>query len=251
MEAEKATYEIARMARLLGVSRSGFYDWQARQAGGPSPRQQRHAALLDKIKRFHVASDEVYGLLADLREAGEQVSRKTVAKLMRRHGIVGISPRGWVPPTTIVDPAAASLPDLVERRFDQGQLNQVWTSGHHLPDHRPGLAVLVCGPRRLLPPGPRLGDHRSSARQSGRSGVDHRVRARWPTPRTGDLPRRQGMSIHLGSDRRPVSRSRSAAVGGTDRGLLGLPARKRSSPAWNGKSCPATTSRTLDKPRLS
>ena len=61
------------MARLLGVSRSGFYDWQARQAG-PSPRQQRHAALLDKIKRFHVASDEVYGssrILADLREDGE------------------------------------------------------------------------------------------------------------------------------------------------------------------------------------
>ena len=132
MEAEKATYEIARMARLLGVSRSGFYDWQARQTVGPSPRQQRHAALLDKIKRFHVASDEVYGsprILADLREDGEQVSRKTVAKLMRRHGIVGISPRGWVPPTTIVDPAAASLPDLVERRFDQGQLNEVWTSG--------------------------------------------------------------------------------------------------------------------------
>ena len=69
MAAEKATYEIARMARLLGVSRSGFYDWQARQAD-PSPRQQRHAALLDKIKRFHVASDEVYGsprILADLR----------------------------------------------------------------------------------------------------------------------------------------------------------------------------------------
>ena len=61
MEAEKATYEIARMARLLGVSRSGFYDWQARQAAGPSTRQQRHAALLDMIKRFHVASDEVYG----------------------------------------------------------------------------------------------------------------------------------------------------------------------------------------------
>ncbi|HEU5485503.1 MAG TPA: IS3 family transposase, partial [Microlunatus sp.] len=131
MEAEKATYEIARMARLLGVSRSGFYDWQARQAAGPSTRQQRHAALLDMIKRFHVASDEVYGsprILADLREDGEQVSRKTVAKLMRRHGIVGISPRGWVPPTTTVDPSAAGLPDLIERRFDQGQLNHVWTS---------------------------------------------------------------------------------------------------------------------------
>jgi transposase InsO family protein len=87
--------------------------------------------LAVKIKRFHAESDHVYGsprILADLRADGEQVSRKTVAKLMRRHGIVGISPRGWVPPTTIPDPCAGSLPDLVERCFDQGQLNRVWTS---------------------------------------------------------------------------------------------------------------------------
>ncbi|NDL55882.1 hypothetical protein [Phytoactinopolyspora mesophila] len=75
MEAEKATYEVVRMARLLGVSRSGFYDWQARQSAGASPRQQRRAVLTEKIKRFHAASDHVYGaprILADLRDDGEQ-----------------------------------------------------------------------------------------------------------------------------------------------------------------------------------
>lgn len=56
------------------------------------------------------------------------VSRKTVAKLMRENGIYGISPRGWVPVTTIVDPAPDTIPDLVQRRFDRGGLNQVWTS---------------------------------------------------------------------------------------------------------------------------
>lgn len=137
MAAEKATpdnpdgFEIARMAGLLGVSRSGFYDWQARQDAGPTPRQQRHAQLTVKIERFHQESDRTYGaprILADLREDGERVSRKTVARLMRDNQIVGISPRGWVPPTTIVDPDAAWPPDRVGRRFDQGALNRVWTS---------------------------------------------------------------------------------------------------------------------------
>jgi putative transposase len=33
MDAEKATYDITRMARLLEISRSGYYDWETRQAG--------------------------------------------------------------------------------------------------------------------------------------------------------------------------------------------------------------------------
>ena len=141
MDAEKATpekttseepgFEIARMATLLQVSRSGYYAWQRRQQAGPTPRQQRRTALIDKITTFHADSDHVYGsprILADLREDGETVSRKTVAKLMRSNGIVGISPRGWIPVTTWPDLAAQALPDLVGRRFDQGALNKVWTS---------------------------------------------------------------------------------------------------------------------------
>jgi len=65
--------------------------------------------------------------LADLRAAGEQVSAKTVAKLMR-HGIVGISPRGFVPVTTQAGPDPHPVPGLVGCRFDRGQLNRVWTS---------------------------------------------------------------------------------------------------------------------------
>jgi hypothetical protein len=137
MDAEKATvsngdgFEVARMARLLGVSRSGYYDWVKRQTAGPSPAQQRRGDLTSKIITFHAESDRVYGsprILADLREAGEHVSGKTVATLMRRSGIVGISPRGFVPVTTQPGPDLQPVPDLVGRRFDQGQLNRVWTS---------------------------------------------------------------------------------------------------------------------------
>ena len=131
MEAEKASQSVARMADLLAVSRSGYYAWTKREQAGRSPAQQRHEQLTTKITKFHHESDRVYGsprILAHLRDDGEHVSRKTVAKLMRSNGIVGISPRSWTPTTTVVDLAAATIPDLVGRRFDHGQLNRVWIS---------------------------------------------------------------------------------------------------------------------------
>ena len=154
MDAEKASldkvggFEIARMARLLGVSRSGYYDWARRQAAGPSPATRRRAELTGKIAVLHAASDAVYGsprILADLREAGEQVSAKTVAKLMRQAGIVGISPRGFVPVTTQAGPDPHPVEDLVGRRFDRGQLERGLDLRHHLPRHR-ARAGSTCAP---------------------------------------------------------------------------------------------------------
>ena len=119
------------MVELLGVSRSGYYAWAARRDAPPGPRSVRRAGLAARIKEFHDASDGVNGaprILADLREAGEAVSRKTVAKIMAAHGIRGISPRPWTPATTIADDTAHTIPDLVGRKFDTGELNRVWTS---------------------------------------------------------------------------------------------------------------------------
>ena len=93
MDAEKACFDLARMARLLEVSRSGYYAWKARKAAGPTPAQQRRAELTAKVIQVHAESDRVYGaprILADLRDGGEVVSRKTVAKLMRSSGIGGM-----------------------------------------------------------------------------------------------------------------------------------------------------------------
>jgi len=87
--------------------------------------------LTVKITKFHTASDHVYGsprILADLREDGQRISGKTVAKLMRQAGLVGISPRRFTPVTTIAGPDPAPVPDLVKRVFDQGHLDAVWTS---------------------------------------------------------------------------------------------------------------------------
>lgn len=120
-----------RMCRLLEVSRSGFYKWRHTQAAGPTPAQQRREALDIAVAGFHAASDGVSGaprILADLREDDWTISRKTVAASLRRQGLAGISPRSFAPPTTVADPDAEAIPDLVKRRFDPGTLNAVWTS---------------------------------------------------------------------------------------------------------------------------
>ena len=66
MHAEKSNHTVSRMARLLEVSRSGFYAWSKRL---PSTRAVRAERIEAKIVWFHGESDEVSGaprILADL-----------------------------------------------------------------------------------------------------------------------------------------------------------------------------------------
>ena len=122
------------MSRLLQVSRSGYYKWekvQATRLRGEDRRQKFLDELDDLIHGIWEDSDEVYGaprITAELAEDGVYVNRKTVAKRMRMMGIEGISPRAFVPVTTIQSKRKSTLPDLVKRLFDQGQLNRVWMS---------------------------------------------------------------------------------------------------------------------------
>ena len=125
MHAEKSNFTISRMARLLEVSRSGFYAWINRV---PSKRVVRQERIEAKVAWFHGESDEVSGspkILADLREDGEIISRKTVAKTMRKLGLVGICPKKWKT-TTITDHADAYPADATKRTWDTGTLNTVW-----------------------------------------------------------------------------------------------------------------------------
>ena len=104
---------------------------KATRLRGDGKRQKFLDQLDDLIHGIWEDSDEVYGaprITAELAEDGVFVNRKTVAKRIRLMGIEGISPRAFVPVTTIQSKRKSTLPDLVKRLFDQGQLNRVWMS---------------------------------------------------------------------------------------------------------------------------
>ncbi|WP_256922220.1 IS3 family transposase [Rhodococcus erythropolis] len=138
--AECANFAVHRMTRLLDVSTSGFYKNQGLSVRtGLGERKQRRADLEVKILDIHRESKGVYGsprITAELHDGGEIITEKTVAKLMRSLGIVGISPRTFKIRTTVVDPFASFPEDLVRRKFDQGRLDAVWTSD---------ITYLTCG----------------------------------------------------------------------------------------------------------
>lgn len=123
----EVAFPVAVTCRVLGVSRSGFYDWKAQPV---SIRSERSVALRAKVREAFEASRRTYGsprVRADLRAAGETVSEKTIAKLMREEGLVARAKKRFRATTDSKhdDPIA---PNIVEREFVMEEKNETWVT---------------------------------------------------------------------------------------------------------------------------
>jgi putative transposase len=126
--AEKTNFPVSVMCRVLGVSRTGFHNWERR---APSDRALSDVWLTEKIKRIHEQSRGVYGaprIHAELRlELEVRVGRKRVARLMKAAGIAGVRPRKRFT-TTIRIPGITPATDLVNRDFKPSGPNVLWVA---------------------------------------------------------------------------------------------------------------------------
>ena len=131
------TFEVKWLCALVEVARSSFYAWLA----GAEGRAARTAADEELAARIRVVHDEdgTYGaprITAELNDGApvsERVNHKRVARVMRRHAIVGYRRRRRVK-TTVADPANQKVPDLLARDFTAAAPNTKYVGDiTHLP----------------------------------------------------------------------------------------------------------------------
>ena len=137
---------VATCCRVMKVSTSGFYAWQANPV---SEKETADAFLTNTIVDIHRMSRRSYGsprVHAELR-LGQNTccSRKRVERLMKEAGISGIyrrRDRGC----TRRDPAAEPADDLVNREFDPAVPDRLWVmdvTEHPTEEGKLYLAVVI------------------------------------------------------------------------------------------------------------
>lgn len=127
IEEHRETFRVSALCAVLGVSRSGYYEWRERP---PSERALENERLLGLIRQVHADSRENYGerkTWEALRAQGESCGRHRVARLRRLDGLtakrvrrfrLAYAARNSEPPA----------PNLLNRDFTTTKPNRVWVT---------------------------------------------------------------------------------------------------------------------------
>lgn len=121
-------HAISLMCRALSVSRSWFNVWH-RTAPERAARAARQDSLVNEIRVIFEESKQRYGaprIHAELRDRGHRVSRKTVAKLMKKRGIRPPRRKRRLPMTTDSRHSYGIAPNLLDRNFTVMAPDTVW-----------------------------------------------------------------------------------------------------------------------------
>ena len=123
----QADYQVALMCRVMGVSRSGFYDYLKRMKRPATAREVETSKLITSIKDIHRESKQRYGsprIHAELKRRGQRCSLPRVKRLMRTEGIYAVPKRKF---TLRKTPTLTGTTNLLSN-LDITRANQVWYS---------------------------------------------------------------------------------------------------------------------------
>jgi putative transposase len=124
---EKATFPVAKLCRLLGVTRQGYYAYANRP---PSTRTKADAQLCDAVRETFDASGQTYGsprVYRELKGKGLTVSKRRIERTMRGLGITPPTPHRHRR-TTIRNPKHPVAPNELDRDFGATRPNERWVT---------------------------------------------------------------------------------------------------------------------------
>jgi len=124
IHAERGSIPVARACRVLGVARSGYYEWLRAE---PSARAIDDAVLAAEVREVFDRNRGRYGaprVRRALRRRGPRPSKKRIARLMQVLGLRAHMPRRFRR-TTDSRHTKRIAPNLLERDFTAAAPNQV------------------------------------------------------------------------------------------------------------------------------
>ena len=124
----KDEHSIEKMAGIMEVSRSGYYDWLKREA---IERDEENARIYHDILEIFLASRRSMGARRIAKRLsklyGRRINRKRVARLMKENGLVAKGRKKFVVTTDSKD-SENIFPNLLKRDFAAQRPNQKFVS---------------------------------------------------------------------------------------------------------------------------
>ncbi|WP_281274656.1 IS3 family transposase [Lysinibacillus telephonicus] len=120
-------FRVAKMCEVLGVSRSGYYEWLNRPKSNQKERKEK---LTSQIKRVYLDSRRNYGspkITKQLNSEGVHVSQKTVSRIMKDEGIRSKTVKKYKA-TTNSKHNLPIYPNLLDQQFKVERPGQAWVA---------------------------------------------------------------------------------------------------------------------------
>jgi putative transposase len=131
MAESRSQFGVAMMARILGVSRSGFYEWLKRE---PSPQSRRRETVGEAVESTFRRCKRRYGaprLTRALNALGVECSENYVAKLLRARSLRAHNGKGFRHERA-VESSTQVKQNVLARNFASEGPNRKVGLGHHL-----------------------------------------------------------------------------------------------------------------------
>ena len=131
------------MLRILGVSKSGYYDWISRK---PSKQEQHRLDINKKIMDIYEDSRHIYGapkITQVLRFMGEDISERTVTRYMKEMGIHAFYRKPYTVTTRSID-FTDKLKNKLKREFSPERPDSVWCTDITYIHTDKGFLYLSC-----------------------------------------------------------------------------------------------------------